>query len=188
MGDFNADVSDTAFDFQRVVWPAIIRPIGGGELIHIESETAKGLTQKLDIHAGIDAWQIIKDDSIVRGVASRIQWGDKDWSSFTIRKSRDSGAKTEFRKRLEAIRGDRGAVYPHLTVQAYVSKRRTGDLVSVAIVKTEDLFLLAEHLDSKCSPNGKWGIRRAPNAEFIWLDWALLKDKGAAIKIIRGNT
>lgn len=65
----------------------------------------------------------------------RVQWGI-NYKTFTIRYRRASGAVTEYAKRLAAIRGNDGALYPYLTIQAYADKREQGHLLSYAIVKT----------------------------------------------------
>lgn len=172
MATFEKDLSDSAYTFREIVWPAIQDMVGGGRIIPIESEVTEDLKTILDMDAGIDALQVIKPEGLIRGIGSRIQWGDKAWNTFTIRKSRDSGAKTELQKRIESIDGKRGGLYPHLTVQGYVTKPRTGELQSVAIAPTRELFHLANYLDIKSKPQrNSWGYNRASNAEFIWISW-----------------
>src|SRR5947207_2449652 len=97
------DLSDSAFDMQRLVWPAIAPWCGGGEFYPVESKADVSLAQDLDILAGIDGFQKIQQKCVMRGIASRIQWADKAWDTFTIRKSRSSGADTELKKRLYAL-------------------------------------------------------------------------------------
>lgn len=136
-----AGISDSARDFLEKVWP-VVRPwFQGGELIPVEAVSPGRFASELDVLAGIDAWHV---DSArgVRGIASRVQWGDKIWDSFTIRRALPSGRPTEFEKRLDALDNpDAGWLFPHVTVQAYVSERGpAGRLVSAGAVKTRDLF------------------------------------------------
>lgn len=86
--------------------------------------------------AGIDCWQIVGGG--MRGIASRVQFGDKDYRSFTVRYKRKSGTITEYEKRKSAIYGDRGLLYPYLTVQAYLTENN--EFMSAGIIKTKDLF------------------------------------------------
>ncbi len=140
------DLSDSAHDFLRVVWPAVEGFCQGGELRSVESVTAKDFERQLDMLSGIDAWQIV-DGVGIRGISSRIQWvkPGRGWPTFTIRKSRSSGAKTEWAKRVEAKQNpDNGFIKPGLIVHAYVQfPRRKGDLEYVCMCKCDDLFSLA---------------------------------------------
>lgn len=184
MSDFKSDLNSSSADFLRVVWPAIKVMVGGGEIIAVESVADKGMATMLDQRSGIDAWHLSQDGR-VRGVASRVQWTDKPWNTFTVRYSRDSGAKTEYEKRKLDIESDAGWLYPHITVQAYIagSKASGGELLSVAVIKTKSLIDACEQIitgDISCSDGG---IRRTSNAVFIWMSWTWLKDIGCEIKI-----
>ena len=133
------NITDSAHDFIRVVWPAIKLKCGGGELIPVETVTDSKFTKLLDMKAGIDAWQLHRKNG-VRSLASRIQWGCK-FKSFTQRASIISGAETEIHKRLKTFRNKNGYLFPYLTIQAYLcAPRREGELIYVCIVKTEDLY------------------------------------------------
>lgn len=107
-----------------------------GELISTELEGGK-LAEIFDRYAGIDAVHVWGGN--VRGVAVRIQWGI-NYKTFTIRYRRTTGVATEYAKRLAAVRGNDGALYPYLTIQAYADRRDRGRLLSYAIVKTADLY------------------------------------------------
>jgi hypothetical protein len=137
------DLSRSAAAFSQLVWPLISERCGGGEIVQVESETD---AKTLDVMAGIDAWQVVPKLGVMRGIASRVQWGSKSsrfpYNTFTIRYNRPSGHTTEFAKRLQAIEAaDKGWLYPHLTIQAYLD----GDTVlSVGVVRTADLFAFAE--------------------------------------------
>lgn len=106
----------------------------GKELIEIES-TDNNILQMFDKFSGVDAIQITKDNQI-RGVAMRVQYGNA-WNTFTIRYKRTSGAKTEYEKRVEALKNEKA--YPHLTVQCYLSNDGN-EILSVGIIRTRDLY------------------------------------------------
>lgn len=133
--DVARDLEASARDFKALVWPAIRNLIGGGDLATVESSTLNDY----DSIAGVDAWQLGPNGMV--GIASRVQWGETNWASFTVRLSRASGVKTEYQKRLDALQHeDEGYLSPQLTIQGYVSEQGTGKLLSVGVVATKDLF------------------------------------------------
>lgn len=136
------DLSDSAYDFMRVVWPAV-QPVIGGRIEPVESNVSEGLGRDLDILGGIDAWQMF-DGKGMRGIASRVQWG-KNWRSFTVRTERQNGVRTEFEKRCYALdHPERRWLLPALTIHAYVEEpRRKGDLIEAAVVETAVLYEFA---------------------------------------------
>jgi hypothetical protein len=148
-GDFQRDLKDSMFDFQRVVLPQLQKSkFISGELISIEQATAEGyahLVKAFDYKAGIDLIQV-KNEGLC-GVANRVQWvpvAGRLWNSFTIRMSRASGAKTEYEKRMAAVMSNGQYLYPYLTIQAFVQEpRRSGPLLSVAVAKTTDILQAA---------------------------------------------
>lgn len=167
-------MSDSAFDFKRVVWPAISGWLGGGELIPVESVTDSKFASLLDQRSGIDAWHLSNEHGI-RGIASRVQWTTRPFDTFTIRVRVRSGAPTELHKRAAAISSNGGWLYPHLTVQAYVSERRTGRLVSVSAIPTSQLIECAQWVvanpqdDEACRP--RYGVRSTSDAQFAFMRW-----------------
>lgn len=102
---YRTSLSRSAAAFQAVVWPQISQHalVGGGELKPVEAKSMDSFKDELDLLAGIDAWQILRDRAAIRGPASRVQW-NSDFKYFAVRLSRASGQKTEFAKRLDAIR------------------------------------------------------------------------------------
>jgi hypothetical protein len=127
-------------DFLELVWPQISRCCGGGDIIPVESVSDSGFASTLDLSAGIDAWQTLEDanaGTVLRGIASRVQWGDRVWDTFTVRRTVASGRPTEYAKRLAALNEDRGYLYPHLTVQAYIND---GVLLSVGVARTRQVI------------------------------------------------
>ncbi len=162
--------------------------VGGGEIIPVESVADKGMATMLDQRSGIDAWHLSQDQQ-VRGIASRVQWTSRPWNTFTVRYTRDSGAKTEFEKRKHDIYAGSGWLYPHLTVQAFIegSKALPGDLMSVAVIKTKSLIDACDQIIDGGVDAKSGGIRRTNNASFIWAGWSWLKRSGYEIKIIQKN-
>lgn len=95
---------------------------------------------------------------------------NKGKKTHTVRLERDSGAVTEFRKRLIAIENE--YEFPVYTIQSYVSDRENGTLLSLAIAKTKDLILFIKkgksgyHYDiNKVDKNGR--------ALFYYVKWEL---------------
>ena len=180
--DVTKDLSDSAFDFQKFVWPKVKDKCGGGELIPMESITAKEIAKDFDILAGVDAWQIQREDSLIRGIASRVQWISHPYNSFTIRETRDSGVPTEYEKRQYVIdKPDKGYLFPALTIQAYLKERKKGPLLSVAVCRTSELFRYIEQWPKEIGHN------RASNASFLIVWWKKYKAKGNHIYIWERN-
>ncbi|GAG62034.1 unnamed protein product [marine sediment metagenome] len=114
----------------------IMEALGGGYIYSLE-ESNYIILRLLDDVSGIDI--IWKKDNQIKGIASRVQWEEKPHDNFTIRCKRKSGAETEYKKRLETIGESFG---PHLTMQMYCNNREENIFESMAIIKTEDLYLL----------------------------------------------
>jgi len=195
--DVARDLGDSAFEFLRVVWPQIEPWMSGGELYPVEAVSHDGFNKHLDALAGIDAWQI-KHNHGIRGIASRVQWIDPDnpkhkrFDTFSIRTKRPNGAETEFAKRMRIIRDpDGGWLLPEFTVQAYVSEpKREGELLSVAVVRTRQLFMRAHMLmiQFETASRRDWGMNAAGNGgeEFVWLHWDYIKrEMPDAIRVYR---
>src|SRR5579859_8047998 len=137
------DLNESASDFVHVVWPQVAPLCGGGVLYPVEAARHLGWMVALDNCSGIDAFQMLPSGIMLRGIASRIQYG-RYYPTFTLRYKRSSGAVTEFEKRLYAIRHvAQGYIYPHWTIQAYLSKPN-GQLLAVAVTETSSLYLYAE--------------------------------------------
>lgn len=173
-GNVESDMKWSSKLFVTQVWPLCQKACGGGELMRMEGRPDVELAQTLDMMAGIDGWQLHADG--MRGIASRVQAGEKDWSTFTIRMKRDSGATTEFEKRLIAINGERGWIYPHLTIQAY-AKTQDGPIISVGIALTKDLidYIQKNHAYEK----------RTDNATFAVCSWDRMQKLGYGLKILK---
>jgi hypothetical protein len=186
MNEFYNLLSQSAIDFQNIVWPTVCRLpiIGGGELKPVEAVSSESFTEDLDLLAGIDAWQIIRQIPIVRGLESRVQWGT-NYQTFSIRYSLPSGQPTEFEKRQQAIQNrERGDLFPHITVQAYLD-RPGGALLSAAAIRTEALISAAGQLVSNdVVANSRYpdlyGLITNPTdgISFLYMSWKYLAHKG----------
>jgi len=72
----------------------------------------------------------------VYGIASRIQY-NINYKTFTIRKDRASGTKTEYEKRIAGMNSK--AIYPHWTMQAYINDDDMS-ITSIAVCISEVLY------------------------------------------------
>jgi len=169
------DLNKSTTLFDRVLKPRL-KEVMGGHFKVVEGITINEHAKKLDRFAGIDLWHIDEEKGIIRGVASRIQFSDTNWGTFTVRKERDSGTKTEYEKRKYAI--EEGALYPSHTLQAYISDDE--EIVSFAIAKTEDIIEMIdiEHCDVKHTGNDQKG-----QASFYVVKWQDMRDNNYPIYI-----
>lgn len=155
--------------FLALVWPVIKEWCGGGEIRPVEIMTDP-ISRDLDILCGIDVWQTISDRGC-RGIASRIQFGPRCWRTFTIRKDRDTGARTEYEKRIEAIRSRGALIYPYLTCQAYINKAG-GLLLGGAIARTEDIFrAITLHTLTRRTTDASFYVVRFEDVVGAWEFW-----------------
>jgi hypothetical protein len=184
--DVAGDLTESADLFLRLVWPAVAPMVRGGQMVPVESVADAGMTKDLDTLAGIDAWQMLRSDCCMRGIASRVQ-PDKDWSTFTIRYSRATGAETEFKKRLRAIRD--GMLYPALTIQGYVGREKAS-LLSAAVIRTADLFrFVEEHIEeSAWQKPPRMRTVGVDRNKFVAVPWAELQSAGINVGIVRPDT
>ena len=153
MNDIKTIISESAKDFENVVWPVIRDSLGGGRIVPVETVTDTIFAKEIDTLAGIDAWHILDNEMGMRGIASRVQWKRKEgiyahgfgkigYCTFTIRWETANGGKTEIHKRSYAIMSEPGEVlYPMWTVQAYLTEPE-GEYLSGAIIHTEELIKL----------------------------------------------
>jgi hypothetical protein len=164
------DMTDSATAFESLIWPVVLPWVGGGNLLQMENISDSKFASILDMKAGIDGWQIHSDG--MRGIASRIQQGDKAWNTFTVRMARDSGAKTEYEKRTIAIETGK-YIYPYLTIQAYI-RTWEGPILSIGLAKTVDIISFIA-----C---GLHTLRRTSNAEFAVCPWDDMNDNKYHVK------
>lgn len=177
------DLSDSAADFMATVWPAIRHLLGGGRLVSNESAAMSGLMRDFDVLAGIDAWHAIDEQGVMRGIASRIQWGE-NWRTFTIRRERPNGVNTELAKRLYAIdHPEHNWLVPAITVQAYLTKPKPGGrLLQAGIIRTRDLYQYA-----RANPCRRPRRNPEDGVWFDWYSWADLSRAGYRVGVVQGS-
>ena len=146
--------------------------MSGWELVPVEGQTNE-VCRVLDMECGIDYLLYSKYSGQVYGLASRVQYG-RNYRTFTVRKERESGAKTEYRKRIEA--STYGGLSPYYTMQAYV---KDGEINGLALVKTEDLL---KFIEKGLADEGKTGTNKDGQATFYICDWDKLREAGYAVK------
>lgn len=163
------DLNDSVIALESIKDTYLPKVIKGK--IHTIENADNEILMLMDTKSGID--YIREDTNGLQGIAARVQWG-RAWNTFTIRTARHTGSETELEKRLYQI--DNGYFYPAFTMQAYFDNRLDNNLLSLAIVKTVDLYNLFKnerHLFEK---------RRSDN-DFVFIHWDNLKDKVKTIKI-----
>ena len=172
------DLRNSSRAFLEFVWPQIRDQLGGGEVIPVESVTDSAMANQLDQLGGIDVWHV-RSASGIRGIGSRVQQTKVPYASFTVRKTRTSGAETEWTKRKRALDSRHGWLYPALVVQAYVEDFDRGPLLYACMASTRELFKFAEELFS----GQVWESQRnnADGNEFavFWASW--LKAQGVNV-------
>lgn len=159
--------------------PIIEKLMNGGELLAVEGND-NGVCRVLDVTCGTDYIHVYREYGIVYGVASRFQNFDPDrarrpYNTFTVRKARESGARTEYEKRKTAI--ERGGMYPFLTMQAYVNTKDK-EVESLAICKTTDLM---EYVDGGYADENWTRYDKVGQAAFYIVDWV---DFGKRYKLL----
>lgn len=159
--------------FMSQIFGLISKSIGGGYPLAVES-SADPLRRQLDVEAGIDFWQVLEDGQM-RGIASRVQITKKPMNTFTIRFRRDSGLKTEFAKRRDAIKANSGYLFPHLTVHAYAMSK-IGMVSSIGIARTKDVIEYC----MKYSP----AVLACENAEFLVCPWDDMIARGYQVQVL----
>jgi hypothetical protein len=162
--------------WQKHVWPLVHGHLGGGDLLRLE-----GLGEKtaylLDVHAGIDGFQVHRQNGL-RGIAHRAQVTPKPYNTFTVRMARESGAATEFAKRVQAIQSNVGWLYPAITIQAY-AQTWDGPVLSVGVAYTSDIM--------QCVLDGVYAVRQTfarGAATFAAVSWAEMKKNGYRIAVV----
>lgn len=133
--NWNIDLNDSVKALSKITENILPKLISGK--IHCIENTDNEILVLLDRMSGID--YIRQDNNGLQGIAARVQWG-KAWNTFTIRAQRYTGSETELEKRLEQI--EKGYFYPKFTLQAYFDNRKQNNLLSIAIIKTKDLYNL----------------------------------------------
>lgn len=105
------------------------------QILHVEGENNE-ICRMLDTKAGIDYLIYRKKQDNSYSLASRITKRGPI-NDFTIRKERQSGAKTEYQKLKNAIKN--GLNYPQFILHIHY-KEETNKIVSIGIAKTTDII------------------------------------------------
>jgi hypothetical protein len=163
--NFNVAMEKTANAFQDICAPEL-KKILPYTFISIEKDTSVEALRMLDIEAGLDVLVNLHDEGVVRGMASRIQPDYKNWKTFTVRKERSSGARTEYEKKRAALNND--GLHPFYTMQAYTIN---GKLEGMAICHTKELFRLIHIGCCTELPTGKDQIGQAWFYIVNWSDF-----------------
>ena len=128
------DLSDSMIAMNKIKDNYLSKLISGK--IHSAENSDVEIVKLLDVVSGID--YIAEDEHGLRGIATRVQWCEYPYNTFTIRSERCSGNCTELEKRLYQI--ENGYIYPSLTLQAYFDNRKDNNLLSIGVIKTIDLY------------------------------------------------
>ena len=122
----------------------------------------------LDKTCGIDYFVVHTTTGLTHGVAWRAQKvHDTPYDTFTVRKSRKSGAPTEYEKRKRAI--EKNGIYPYYVMQCYVDEV-TGDILSMALTTTKDIIDFIENKSPQVKTTGSDKIGQAEFYVIPWLD------------------
>ena len=173
MDNFKTSLKKSSFAFEKYFKKAVLE-VFKGDFEVVEGVTSYKMAETLDQLAGIDLWYFNTTRGI-RGVANRIQFQTHCWATFTVRKTRASGAKTEYEKRKYAIEND--WLYPVLTLQGYIDGSK---ILGFAIAKTEDIIWMIDNGYSRIQKTGKSQIGQA---EFYVVSWEDMKKQNKNIYI-----
>lgn len=174
LDNFETQLKRSSIIFDKYFKETVLK-ILKGEFEIVEGVTKSRMAQNLDQLSGIDLWFLDPNQGI-RGVANRIQFQEKNWRTFTVRKSRESGAKTEYEKRKHAI--ENNWLYPDITLQGYINKKN--EVLGFAIAKTKDIIYM---IDNGFCRENKTGKEQIGQAEFYIVDWDKMKKQGFPITI-----
>jgi len=173
--------------FVEIVYPYLLKNgFAKGELLSLEKENDK-LSSMLDKFAGIDYVYKYSDNDKIVTFAARCQkmqvsgYNNKyePYNTFSIRRKKDNNVTTEKEKRLMAI--EEALVYPTHTIQAFLKDSLNGEVLSVAIIRTDELYsVYKKHPAIVSSNSARTG---GDNNFFDVIHWSELKNYGYKIKI-----
>lgn len=163
---FENDAARSLRLFQKFSVHAMTKCFVGSQVVPIEGREDDA-TKLLDRLAGLDGL-IVNGNGTIDFYSSRVQVG-KNYETFSLRRSRANGMKTEFAKLQQARRT--GGAMPQFMIQAFVDSDEKS--ATVAIAPMIDVLDFAEH-----NPE----IRATPTGEtFFVVPWFAL----ARVKIYR---
>jgi len=165
--DFTTAAQQSQNDFLRHLQKPLEQLLEG-RIVSTEGNGEIG--QLLDTQAGIDAILAHPKYGLL-GMGVRIQYG-RDYRTFTIRKHRETQAKTEYAKHAAALL--EGGMTTKFNIQAYLDEK-TGLLLNAAIALTCDIY--------GCINKGLCDIRATGNdqigrAAFYVVEWDTLRNNG----------
>lgn len=121
-----------------------IKSLFNGDIFSIEFDDSK-LAKMLDQKCGID-YLLLMNGASVFGIASRINFNSTHHNSITIRYKRTSGGRTEYQKRIEAIKSNSGEIYATITMQIDAENEKP---VRAMIFESDKLYLfIDQNLDT----------------------------------------
>jgi hypothetical protein len=173
MSDWKERLNKSSADFLRLVWPAVGARFG--DPIPVESVSESSFAKELDARAGIDVW-LIGMDGHMRGLASRVQWTDRPYDTFTVRVRSPRGRPTEYHKRKAEIEAIVPAIRPYYFCHAYVSTDRTR-LLSAAIARMSDVIAAVDNRVGRLMPANRDGSQG-------WaVPWDALRSAGSQVVV-----
>lgn len=183
--------------FERIAWPRLQSVVGGfiTNAGCLNSPALGQVGKLLDVYSGIDyLWTSLDakyprrvgygplytaggTPEFVRGLAVRMQW--LDYKTFTVRCARDTGAETEYSKRMRQLvfDVDHDELVASYFAHAYVDNR-TRKLRRVAMAKMREIMLLLKygregvHYTRNSTPNGQ---------TFFAIDWDSYESSYASV-------
>jgi hypothetical protein len=171
------DLKESAKFFQELIWPEIKDYFGECKLTPAEGADKDSLASHLDLNSGIDYF-IMQCNRGADFLASRIQY-DKNRRTFTIRKERASGVRTEYDKLCDALDGN--MVRPKYFSHAYIIKSPPR-ILGGAICNMDDLIT---HI--RTGKEGKdyiiLDVTKNGAARFYVVKWIRLKELGIPVTI-----
>ena len=161
------EIEDSARDFKNIVFPEIkhmlVNEEYGCEWASTEACFGNRMATLLDIKAGVDSLIYGGGTGFqgIRFIATRVQWGIT-YRTFTIRKERFDGRRTEYEKYCSGI--EHSFVYPYWFIQAYLTEKE-GRLLEVGIAKVEDIVECIQR-------EPEWlSVKKGPDAYFYVIPW-----------------
>lgn len=147
---FENDAAKSLRLFEKFSVHAMKKFFGGvAQIVPIEGRE-DAATKLLDRFAGIDGL-VVNGDGTIDFYSSRVQVG-KNYESFSLRRSRANGMKTEFAKLQQARRT--GGAMPQFMIQAFVDSDEQS--ATVAIAPMVDVIDYAEHNpEIRATPTGE---------------------------------
>lgn len=170
--NFDLAYEDGMNDFELMIEPLLKNYFGAESESRLVNMKESKTDFDLDSKNSIDGFLKIGEKEYAFGL--RIQPGE-NYKSFTIRKSRESGKKTEYEKICNNIKNEK--LYPYFFIQAYVYRRTVS---SCAFCRTIDLIDYIKAGKAEVKITGKDQIGQA---KFFVIYWRDLIKLGVKIRV-----